>query len=106
MREHLCFETLADPLRLSIIRLLKKRNYNVNQLAEELNAERSRVSHSLSTLRKCNYVEVNTEGKNRIYSLKKGTILTKKVSGDIFTIIEGHTADQCMGGCHKLKLSK
>ncbi len=41
-----CFRTLANPLRIRIIELLKKRPMAVSELSKQLKAERSKVSHA------------------------------------------------------------
>ncbi|MFO7872599.1 MAG: metalloregulator ArsR/SmtB family transcription factor [Candidatus Undinarchaeales archaeon] len=68
---HKCFETLANELRLNIIKTLKKDELCVTDLAEKLGVERSRVSHSLQTLKRCSIVHSKNKGKKNIYYLDK-----------------------------------
>ncbi len=66
-----CFETLANSLRLRIIKLLTEEMLSVGEISKKLKAEQSRVSHSLRTLKDCGYVESKARGKERIYSLSR-----------------------------------
>jgi len=101
---HKCFDTLANELRIKIISSLNERPMSVEELSEKVGAERSRVSHSLKTLRVCNYVDVEKQGKQRIYALRKGILAehADPVSGnDIFRFVENHFEYHCMGECRK-----
>ena len=91
-----CLETLANQLRLDIIRLLNdKGSMNVNQLAEATNAERSRVSHALGNLKQCRLVKVKKKGREMLYSLEESTPFFKQSKGNIFDMIEEHARTQC-----------
>ena len=59
----LCFETLANDLRLQILHELQLGPKSVSELAQALKAEQSRVSHSLEMLRACSYVGAERQGK-------------------------------------------
>lgn len=95
-----CFDTLSNELRLHILEQLSKRPLNVEQLAKKLNAERSRVSHSLKMLRDCHYVEVSPKGKERVYQLRKG-VLDEVAQGNVFKYMDAHIADYCNFECRK-----
>lgn len=69
------FGNLANPLKIEIISELKKNPMSVLELAKELKAEQSKLSHALASLRCCSIVQVKQEGKKRIYELNKETIL-------------------------------
>ena len=100
---HLCFETLANELRMKILEMLSHGPKSVNELAENLNAERSRVSHSLFILKGCKIVDANKKGKKMVYSLKDKTYLNTLHSGDsILGIIDSHIDNYC-DSCYKLK---
>ena len=100
---HLCFETLANELRIKIIELLSIRAMNVNEISERLGAERSRVSNSLHVLKGCNVVESKKLGKNMLYSLKDKSYLKALQSGNsVFSIIDEHINTYC-DSCYKLK---
>jgi len=85
------FGNLANPLRIGIISILKERD--VNGIAKELGMEQSKISHALARLKECNIVEVKSNGKQRIYSLNKKTILP------ILGIIDKHSKLNCGGQC-------
>jgi DNA-binding transcriptional ArsR family regulator len=91
----LCFETLANALRLDIIRLLEKEPMNVTQLAEKTKAERSRVSHALQILRNCQLVAAKKLGREMLYELKTDTPVFKAEKGNLFTLMEEHARMNC-----------
>ncbi len=101
----MCFETLSNDLRLKILQELAEKPLSVNDLAKRLNAEQSRLSHSLSMLRTCNYVVAATKGKQRIYSLnpaiQKG-LSVEKDRANIFEYMDSHIAAVCKNHCNKL----
>ncbi|MBS3094412.1 winged helix-turn-helix transcriptional regulator [Candidatus Pacearchaeota archaeon] len=90
---HIFFTNLASSLRIQIISSLKERPKNVSEIVKDLNAEQSKVSHALMSLRHCNIVDVKQKGKERIYSLNKKTILP------ILKIIDKHAKTFCEGNC-------
>jgi ArsR family transcriptional regulator, lead/cadmium/zinc/bismuth-responsive transcriptional repressor len=69
------FQNLANPLKIEIITALKSKSLSVLELAKELDEEQSKISHALKSLKHCSIVEFKQEGKQRIYSLNKETIL-------------------------------
>jgi len=90
---HIFFGNLASPLRISIISALKERDMSVNDLSKALKEEQSKLSHALSNLKKCNIVHARKEGKERIYSLNRKTILP------ILVLIDQHAKLNCDGNC-------
>jgi ArsR family transcriptional regulator, zinc-responsive transcriptional repressor len=72
---HVFFRNLANPLKVSIISVLKEKESSVGELSEKLKVEQSKISHALALLKRCNIVKSKQEGKQRIYSLNKKTIL-------------------------------
>jgi DNA-binding transcriptional ArsR family regulator len=90
-----CMETLANRLRLDIIKLLAHRPMNVNEIAAATKAERSRVSHALQRLRKCQFVHAKKEGREQVYSLDGSTPFFKGHDGDIFALIQEHVRTNC-----------
>lgn len=90
-----CFETLANQLRLDIIRILNERPSNVTNLAKATGAERSRVSHALQILRQCRLVDIEKQGREIIYKLSNETPLFKQRRGNIFMLIEEHARTKC-----------
>lgn len=69
------FGTLANNQRLEIINLLLKGPFNVTRICGNLNFNQTTVSHHLSKLESCKFVSVKRNGKERIYSLNKETIM-------------------------------
>ena len=102
---HLCFDTLANELRIDIIRALTKKSMSVQEIVKTLGVEQSKVSHSLQMLRTCSYVNVEQKGKERIYSLidelKKGISSRKNQDAGIFSFIDEHANSYCSEGCRK-----
>lgn len=90
---HYFFMKLANPLKISIITSLKKREKTVSGLVEDLGVEQSKISHALSNLRDCHIVEYRQEGKKRIYHLNKKTIIP------ILRLIDEHAKSFCKGNC-------
>ncbi len=102
---HLCFETLANKLRIDIIKALEEKPMSVLELAEKLDAEQSRVSHSLERLKKCNYIDFEVKGKQRIYFLQKHTLEDAKAAKTnepyLMSVVEKHVAKCCSKECIK-----
>ncbi|MCD6478454.1 MAG: winged helix-turn-helix transcriptional regulator [Candidatus Diapherotrites archaeon] len=90
-----CFRTLANPLRVRIIEVLKTKPMSVSELSSRINAERSKVSHALQKLRECNFVESRREGRHNIYSLTKSVLTDVRVRGNIFEVIRAHVERYC-----------
>jgi DNA-binding transcriptional ArsR family regulator len=91
------FTNLANPLKIDIILALKEGDKNVSELVKELKVEQSKLSHALTSLKKCNIVEVNKKGKERIYSLNKETIVP------ILSLIDRHARTYCKQPCKEHK---
>ena len=94
---HIFFNNLANPLKIEIIGSLKKTSKSVKELVKELNVEQSKVSHALSALKKCNIVNVIQDGKKRIYSLNKNTIVP------MLKLIDRHSKMHCDCKCCTMK---
>ena len=91
------FGNLANPIKIKIINELKMKSLTVSELTTKTNEEQSKISHSLANLRACSIVEVKKDGKNRIYSLNKKTILP------ILKILNKHKTRYCKGECVSVK---
>lgn len=87
------FSNLSSPLRVSIITALKEHEAYVGELSKKLKTEQSKLSHALSGLKKCNLVSSKREGKNKVYSINKKTLLP------ILKIIDVHSKENCGGNC-------
>lgn len=83
------FETLANERRLKIIRILQSGPKAVLKIVELSSMEQSNVSHNLRRLELCGFVHRKANGKQRIYSLNKETILP------LMKLIERHTEKYC-----------
>ncbi|RLG15774.1 transcriptional regulator [Candidatus Pacearchaeota archaeon] len=93
---HFFFRNLANPIRIKIISALNEKEKSVGELANELKIEQSKVSHALASLKNCNIVRARQEGKQRIYSLNKDTIVP------ILKLIDKHREKFCKY-CHAKK---
>ena len=71
----LFFQAFANPARISILSLLHEGEKSVTELSTELGFEQTMVSHHLRCLSFCGFVTFERDGKNRIYSLNKPTVL-------------------------------
>ena len=72
----LLFQAFTNPSRMQILQALRNRNaMNVTQISEETGLEQTNVSHNLRCLAFCGLVTAEREGKSRVYSLNKGTVL-------------------------------
>jgi DNA-binding transcriptional ArsR family regulator len=104
---HKCFETLANELRIQIITHLSEKPLSVQQLAAQLNAEQSRVSHALKMLKECNYVDAAVKGKERIYTLKAGVhdgIHEVQSPKNALGFADSHFNHACNCNCTKIKI--
>ena len=63
------FKAFSNSTRLNIIALLRQGPKNVTQICEILKVEQSRTSHNLRCLQRCGFLEVERNGKQRIYRL-------------------------------------
>ncbi len=91
------FGTLVSEPRLKIINFLRKGKKNVTEIMEELKMDQTSVSHNLSRLKKCGFVNDEINGKFRYYELNKETIKP------LMEIIEKHMLQHCV---HILKTMK
>lgn len=90
---NLFFETMSNKTRLSIIEALQKKDMSVNEICSELKEEQSKISHSLKCLSDCHFIEVRKEGKKRIYSLNKDTIVP------LMKLVDMHVKKYCCNDC-------
>ena len=79
------FRALANHARFRIVQLLRQEPCNVGEIADKLELEQSRVSHSLACLLNCGFVLWEWQGKNKVYRLNPE--LTSVLTG-----IERHLA--------------
>ena len=100
---HLCFETLANQLRVGIIKELETGPKSVSQLAKILHAEQSTVSHSLGILKTCSFVKSDVKGKERVYSLIED-FKQEGNDNDIFNLLAEHAHTMCNDDCKKISV--
>jgi DNA-binding transcriptional ArsR family regulator len=92
---HHFFMNLANSTKIAIIDALKESSLSVNEITQRTGEEQSKVSHNLKTLCACNILTVEQQGKQRIYSLNKETILP------ILKLVDQHVKKNCKGLCGK-----
>lgn len=63
------FRALSNQTRFAMVQLLRERPHYVNEMADRLGVEQSRVSHNLACLLNCGFVEWEWNGKNKVYRL-------------------------------------
>jgi len=69
------FKAFSNNTRFEIVRLLKNGDpKSVTDICDSLGFKQSRVSRNLKCLIDCGFVNVERNGKQRIYSLNKETI--------------------------------
>lgn len=83
------FTTLANKTRLSILYALCDGAKSVNEIVEKTGFEQSLVSHNLRLLKGCGFVDMKVNGKQRIYSLEKMTIVP------LFDLVDKHIKASC-----------
>ncbi|MGV8150334.1 MAG: ArsR/SmtB family transcription factor [Candidatus Woesearchaeota archaeon] len=83
------FQTLANPTNQTIIQELLIMPMNVTEISSKTKLEQSHISHSLKKLYECRIVDVKRDGKQRIYSLNKDTIMP------ILQVVDKHAKKMC-----------
>ena len=63
------FKALNDDTRRQIIELLKKRNMNAGEIAEEFNISKPSISHHLDLLKQADLITAEKKGQFIIYEL-------------------------------------
>ena len=64
------FETLADPMRRSIVEALRSGEQAVNDIVDRVDIHQSGVSRHLRILHEAGFVRVRPVGPRRLYSLR------------------------------------
>lgn len=91
----LFFETFSNKTRMRVIEALSYGPKSVNEICKITKEEQSKVSHSLKKLTECHFLDFRRQGKKRIYSLNKDTIMP------ILNLVEKHVRKYCKEVCHK-----
>src|SRR5215467_13597847 len=68
------FRALSNQTRFTIVQLLRSKPHYVNEMAEKLGIEQSRISHNLACLLNCGFVQWEWNGKNKVYRLNPDLI--------------------------------
>ncbi len=85
------FNNFAQKTKLNIILTLKNKPLSVSEISKHINEEQSKVSHNLKKLAQCNIVKAEQQGKQRIYSLNKETVLP------LLKLVDKHVNSHCRG---------
>ena len=95
----LFFKALSNNTRLRIIDLLRDGPRNATEIGQALDIEQSMVSHNLACLINCGFVLTNQNGKNKVCSLNKETVIP------LLEIIDRHIQEygKNLEGCKILK---
>lgn len=75
------FKVFGDTTRIKILYALMAKDRCVADLAEEIGATQSAVSHQLRTLKQSRLVRAKRDGKNVIYSLSDDHVHTMLAQG-------------------------
>ena len=68
------WSALADPTRRKILSLLKVRDMNAGEIAEQFNMTKPSISHHLSLLQQAGLVTAEKHGQNVVYSLNLSVV--------------------------------
>jgi DNA-binding transcriptional ArsR family regulator len=68
------FKALSDPTRRTILKLLKRRDMNVTEIAQHFAITGATLSHHLDTLKQANLVVTERRGQFIIYSLNTSVL--------------------------------
>lgn len=91
------FSTLGNESRLKIIHFLAKNgSQNVTQIVEGTKLEQTAVSHNLKRLLSCQFVHLQPNGKERVYSINGETIKP------LLALMDKHVDTFCKRACINL----
>ena len=93
------FETIGSKTRLRILELLQTKPMAVAEICNKIGEEQSNVSHNLKKLAECHFIDVKKQGKQRIYSLNKETMVP------LLNLVTKHVTKYCCKEC-KMKVKK
>lgn len=89
------FTVLSNRQRVRILQLLSLEGAkNVSEISRKLKLEQSAVSHCMQRLRACHFVEVEQNGKERVYSINQDTVQP------LFSLINEHVRKYCAKECN------
>jgi DNA-binding transcriptional ArsR family regulator len=85
------FTNFANKANLEIIFSLREKPMNVKAIVEKTGREQSAVSHNLKKLCDCNILSVKKNGRERIYSLSRETVVP------LLDLVDRHVSKNCRG---------
>lgn len=68
------WKALSDPTRRKILTLLKDKDMNAGEIANEFNMTKPSISNHLNILKQADLVDAEKQGQNVIYSLKTSVL--------------------------------
>lgn len=89
------FHSLADPVRLAILRLLADGDYRVVDLTDELGLAQSTVSGHLASLRAAGIVGARPHGRSTYYHLVSADVWTLLAAADDLLQAAGSSTALC-----------
>ncbi|MCD8143971.1 MAG: metalloregulator ArsR/SmtB family transcription factor [Oscillospiraceae bacterium] len=87
------FQALANPYRREIIRLLKWKNLNVNEITARLDISQPSVSRHLDILRRAELVTAERRGNQMIYRLNLS--MTQEILVELTELLERKEEKPC-----------
>jgi DNA-binding transcriptional ArsR family regulator len=88
------FAVLGNKQRVKILQYLNRMGgKSVGEISDALSLEQSAVSHNMKRLLECHFVEVEPQGKERIYRINSDTVRP------LFNLIDRHVRTYCAKGC-------
>lgn len=89
------FRSLADPVRLAIVRHLALGEHRVVDLTAHVGLAQSTVSGHLSCLRDCGLVTARAEGRASLYSLARPELLDLLAAAELLLAATGEAVALC-----------
>lgn len=68
------WKALADPTRRKILDLLKTKDMNAGEIAEQFNMTKPSISNHLNILKQADMVDSEKQGQNVVYSLNTSVL--------------------------------
>ncbi|MFH1181519.1 MAG: metalloregulator ArsR/SmtB family transcription factor [Candidatus Woesearchaeota archaeon] len=85
------FTNFANRANLEIVSVLREKPMNVKTIVEKTGREQSAISHNLKKLCECNVLSVKRQGRERIYSLNRDTVVP------LLDLVDRHVRKNCKG---------
>ena len=89
------FTVLGNKQRVKILQYLNTEGEkSVSDIGSRLKIEQSAVSHNMRRLLQCHFVDVERQGKERVYAINSETMKP------LFNLINKHVESYCAKGCN------